>query len=358
MATPPLPSIRFPWRAAIYGIAILYIAADMYLFHGPLSHMVDRMYGRGIEAQIAEVPTGLVATVNTWPITVADLERGVWEYCTVHGMAIDDIAPKRLEVIRAVVLANLIDDLAIWHFARLNPVPVEPAEVDAAVAQVRGHFASDGQFLEQLAAQGMGAVTFREYIADQVQQRKWLDAKAAPYVSVSDEEAMAWFEGDAGSRTVPERWRARQIFMATLDKDPAEVGVAIGKVAAALAEGEMTFAAAATQHSEDERTKPLGGDLGYFSRARMPEDFMEAVAAQEVGKLGTPFQTKLGWHLVELIDHQPEREASFEEMRDEIRAHLESQKRENVITQIVRDLRKRSKLWPPEPAPRAILGGS
>jgi len=355
MATPTLPTARFPWRAAIYGIAILYIGTDLYLFHGPLSKMVDRMYGRGIEAQIAEVPTGLIATVNTWPITVADLDRGIWEYCTVRGMEIEEIDPRRMEVIRAVVLGDLINDLAVWHFARLNPVPVDDAEVDAALAQIRGHFASDEIFLARLAAQGMDAAAFREHVSDQVHQRRWLEAKAAPYVTVSDEEVRAWFEGDEVSRLVPERWRARQIFMATLGKDAALVRQEMAKVAAILAGGTMSFEDAAEKFSEDERSKRAGGDLGYFTRQRMPEDFIGAVAAQEPGKLGPPFQTKLGWHIVEVTDHQAEREAGFEEMRDEIHAYLTTQKRKDVISQIVRDTRERSKIWPPEPKPEAIL---
>jgi len=358
MATPNLPQVRFPWRAAIYGIAILYIAGDMYLFHGPLSRMIERMQGRGIEEQISKVPTGLVATVNTWPITVADLERGVWEYCTLRGLQVEAIDAKRLEVIRAVVLGGLIDDLAVWHFARLNPVAVEGAEIDAAVAQVRGHFASDEEFAARLAAQGMDAASFREHVADQVHQRKYLEVKAANYITVSDEEIQKWYEADEESKLVPERWRARQIFMATLDQDPAAVGEKIAALAAALASGEVSFGAAVEAHSEDGRSKQVGGDLGYFSRARMPEDFMDAVAAQEPGVLGSPFQTKLGWHLVEVAEHLPEREASLDEMRAEIRAHLESQKRHDVIGQIVRDLRKRSKIWPPEPKPHAILGGA
>ncbi|MFT5107774.1 MAG: hypothetical protein ACI9UA_003408, partial [Pseudoalteromonas tetraodonis] len=46
---------------------------------------------------------------------------------------------------------------------------------------------------------------------------------------------------------------------------------------------------------------------------------------------------------------------AFEEVRAEISAFLETRKRRDVIDQIVRDYRKRSKIWPPEPKPRAIL---
>ena len=356
MATANLPTVKFPWRMAIYGIAILYIALDMYVLHGPLSRMIDRMHGEGIEEQIAKVPTGLVATVNTWPITTADLDRGVWDYCTVRGMNLEELDAKRLEVIRAVVLGDLINDLAVYHFARVNPVSVDEAEIDEAVAQVRGHFTSDEQFAERLAAQEMDRAKFREYMADQVHQRKWLEAKAAKHITVSEEEVQARFDNDEAARTVPERWRARHIFMATLDKDPVAVGEKIAAVGAALAAGELTFEEAAKKHSDDARTKRIGGDLGFFSRARMPKDFMDKVSAQEVGQVGEPFRTKLGWHIVEVTEHLPQREATLDEVRDEIRAHIESQKRKDVIAQIVRDLRNRSKIWPREPKPHPILG--
>jgi parvulin-like peptidyl-prolyl isomerase len=293
--------------------------------------------------------------VNTWPITVADLDRAVWEYCTVRGMRLAKIDPQRMEVIRAVVLGRMIDDLAVWHFSRVDPIPIEEAEIDAAVAGVRGHFTSDEAFAKRLATQEMDQGSFREHIADQVHQRKWLEAKAAKHITVSEEEVRTWFEADEESRSLPQRWRARQIFMATLDKDPQQVGAAMAEVAQAITTGELTFEAAVRGHSEDERSKKAGGDLGYFSRERMPEDFVEAIAAQPPGGAGAPFQTELGWHLVEVTEILQPRQANFEEMRDEIRAHLESQKRKDVIDQIVRDYRKRSKIWPPEPKPRALL---
>ena len=336
MPPPPTPTVRFPWRMAIYGIAILYIGADMYVFHGPLSKMIDRMYGRGIEEQIAKVPTGLVATVNTWPITVADLDRRVWDYCTVRGLKMEEIDPKRQQVIRAVALNRLINELAVWHYAKLTPVEVTDGEIDAAVAQVRGQFSSEEAFAKRLAGQAMDAKSFRTYITDQVHQRKWLEAKAAKHITVSEEEAKAWYESDEESRTVPERWRARQVFVPTSEAgDAAQAHAELEAAAGELADRELVW----------------------LSRERMPEDFIDTIAAQPVGEVGKAFQTELGWHLVEVTEHREAREASFEEMRTELLTFLENRKRKSVIEQIVRDYRKRAKIWPPVPKPQAILEG-
>ena len=351
MAIPTLNKAHFPWRAAIYGIVILYIAADIYLFSGPLSRMIDRMQGRGIEEQVAKVPTGLIATVNARPITVADLDRAVWEYCTVRGIEVDQLEPKRLEIIRTITLSRLIDDINLWEAARLNPVDYDPAEVDIAMAQVRGHFPDEEEFVQRLAAQGMTIETYRQHLADQVHQRKWLEAKAAKYITVSDQEIQHRYESDPDISLVPEHWRARHLFLATLDRDPVEVGEKIQAIAASIAAGQLTLEEAIRQNSEDQRTKRTGGDLNYFSADRMPADFIQGIRDLQPN---TPFQTKLGWHLAEITEYLPERQATLEEVRAEIRTHIENQKRENVIDQIVRDLRTRSKIWPPDPQPRAI----
>jgi len=356
MAHPIVPKLKFPWRATIYGIGILYLALDLYLIRGPVRKMIDRMSGKGIEEQVAQVPTGLICTVNATPITVSELDRAVWEYCEVRGLEVDEVHAERMEVIRSIVLDRLINDLALWHYSRLNPVDYSEAAVDVAIAEVRGHFTSDESFAERLEAQGMSAGRFREYMENQVHQRAWLEAKAAKMISVSDEEVDKWFAENSRGLQIPERWRARQIFMATLDKDVDEVGQKIRDVAAALAAGEVDFEGAVKAHSQDERSKKAGGDLNYFTASRMPEDFVVAVAKQKVGEVGEPFQTELGWHLVEVTDHKPARAGEIGELREEVRAFLSNLKREDVIDQIMVDLRKRAKIWPAKPTPSPVTG--
>ena len=74
----------------------------------------------------------------------------------------------------------------------------------------------------------------------------------------------------------------------------------------------------------------------------MPADFYDPVAKLEPGQLGAPFRTSLGWHIVEVTDRRPAREASFEDMREEIIAYLESEDRRQKIDTFVEDLRRAS----------------
>ena len=67
-----------------------------------------------------------------------------------------------------------------------------------------------------------------------------------------------------------------------------------------------TMCAIAAELSEDQRSKNNGGDLGWFSRERLATDFTAAVFALP-DKTPSLLRTKLGWHLVELLERKPAR---------------------------------------------------
>jgi len=91
-----------------------------------------------------------------------------------------------------------------------------------------------------------------------------------------------------------------------------------------LIDGSFTFREAAATFSEDDRTKSLAGDLGWFSTDRMPADFIAAVQKLQPGQTSPPVLTRLGWHLIHLIERRQSRLPSLEEARAEIHTALES----------------------------------
>ncbi len=91
--------------------------------------------------------------------------------------------------------------------------------------------------------------------------------------------------------------------------------------------------------SEDEATKPRGGDLGFFARDRMPEEFMAEVEKLRPGKPHPPFRSRLGFHILQLTDARPERQMAFEEVRSDIAAYLANAKRAAAVEKLAGRLR-------------------
>lgn len=84
------------------------------------------------------------------------------------------------------------------------------------------------------------------------------------------------------------------------------------------------FAKLAEKHGED-GTSEIGGDLGFFSRERMVDEFSDAVfALQEPGDVAL-VETRFGFHLVELRDRRGGVPRPLDEVRESIRQHLLSE---------------------------------
>lgn len=63
----------------------------------------------------------------------------------------------------------------------------------------------------------------------------------------------------------------------------------------------------------------------------MPPDFFAAVIKMHVGEISKPVQTRLGFHIIQLTDHEPPRRMTFDEAREETGFTLENEKRQAVL---------------------------
>jgi peptidyl-prolyl cis-trans isomerase C len=131
------------------------------------------------------------------------------------------------------------------------------------------------------------------------------DAAAQKYIknlAPTDQELHA--EYDAVSDKT--EYHARHILVAS--KEKAET--LIKKI-----KGGAKFEDVAKAESTDS-SKSSGGDLGWFTTARMVKPFGDAVKVLKKGEMTTePVQTQYGWHIIKLEDT---RDAPFEQLKPQL----------------------------------------
>lgn len=118
---------------------------------------------------------------------------------------------------------------------------------------------------------------FREYIRGILLQKKLYEEVTK---DITQEQDMVW---------------ARHILVAT---EP-EAKMMLTK----LAEGE-DWTALAAHYSTDTSNNTQGGDLGWFGKGQMVQEFEDAAYALKIGEVSQPVKTKFGYHIIQVLGHE------------------------------------------------------
>ena len=171
--------------------------------------------------------------------------------------------------------------------------------------------------------------------------RHWISKRIAPQLDVADDECRRFYDSRPENFFVPQLIRVSHLFLAAPPETAPEIveakQTAIEALSVRLAGGE-DFAALTAENSEDEATKLRGGDLDYFSATRMPPDFVAAALNLCAGEISRPIRTRLGFHILKMIDLQQPRQKTFDEVRNDIAIDLANQKRTAAIQKLIIDL--------------------
>jgi parvulin-like peptidyl-prolyl isomerase len=218
---------------------------------------------------------------------------------------------------------------------------VAPAAVDREVALLEAQFGTDKSFRKALRIDGLSISALRDRVTNQRRGLAWLEKQVGPATAVTEQECREFYEAHRGLFAQPIRFRASHVFFAAHAETPPEMieekERAIATFATRLSRGE-TLSALATEASEDEASKSRGGDLGYFSEARMPTEFIAEIRKLRVGETSKPFRSHLGFHIAQVAEIRAAHLLTFDEARPEIFVALANERRANRVDQIAKTL--------------------
>lgn len=314
---------RFTPRLALIGGVVAYLLADI-AFHGPVANRLALLRPDSADSIAKAKADGVIARVYFRPIHRSQLERAIREKGCPPQQALDE----------------LIDDELLRHrFEAEEGLTATPDEIDEAFRRFSLKFETPEDLATALKAEGFpNESALRERLEHTILLEKLITRHTAAATKVSDDEAREWFGKHAAELATPERLQARQVFLATLDREPAEAKQKLDTALVDLTAKKKTFEALVAELSEDEGSKPRAGDLGWMTRERLPADFVLPLFGLEKGK-PTLIRTRLGWHLVEVIDRKSATPVDFEQMRPEIIASLEAKKKSLAIARFREELR-------------------
>ena len=303
------------------------VAARKKAIIGLLAAVVLGAAATGI-AYYAEKHTGSVATVDGARVPKGDYDRLVEQtkkqYAQRFNVDFASAQGKQMETdLRGGIMNQLVERELIRAEAKRRNLTVPEEAFNAKVAELKKGFKDEAEFQAQLKSNGLDAAEFERQVRDMQLVERVVDAVTSD-TKVTDAEVRAYYDQNRKMYDRPEEVRARHVLV----KDDA-----IAKMVEQKARAGADFAALAKEYSEDPGSKGEGGDLGYFGRGKMVKEFEEAAFSTAPGKLSKLVKTRFGWHLLKIEDKKAPRTQGFDEVKDEIRQNLATERRRGAFVQ-------------------------
>ncbi|WP_103030175.1 peptidylprolyl isomerase [Salinibacter altiplanensis] len=184
--------------------------------------------------------------------------------------------------------------------AKAQGVEADPAQVNARVEKLKQRYESEEQFRKQLARNNMTIDSVRSLLADQFRQQQLQREMAQNFEEPSSEDVTAYSEENR-------RIRAQHILLKAGENAPESEVDSARQAATALVDSaqmdDVDFAELARRHSQGPSAQK-GGDLGFFTRDRMVDEFAEAAyALSDSGDVADePVRTRFGFHVIRLTN--------------------------------------------------------
>lgn len=145
---------------------------------------------------------------------------------------------------------------------------------------------------------------YREYLMEAVLFRDHVFKD----VGVTDDENRKYYEQHKSEFVAPEERHVSQILL-TNEKDATTVRQLLANGA--------NFEATVKKYSRDPVSAMQDGDLGWITPEKVPAAF-QSVLALGNGEVSRPIHSQGGWHLIKVMEIKPQRQLSFDDVKDKV----------------------------------------
>lgn len=281
----------------------------------------------------AEVVDRIAAVVNGEIILLSEVEEVAGPALPPPGT---DAARRQAILSRAV--DELVADKLVTEVAKEQGLEPAPAEIDAAIENVKRENRIDDKALEAaLAQQGLTMESYREMLSKQLTRMKVAEVKVRPRVNVSEDDVRRRYQEMTKGMTTIEERRLRDVFVPA-DGDPAAARARVEEARQRVLAGE-SFEKVARDTGGP--LADAGGDLGWVGRGAILPALEDPAFALKKGEVSPVLEIDNGFHLLYVEDVRTRGSArSLPEAREDIRAQLTAERMAKATEDWLAELRR------------------
>jgi peptidyl-prolyl cis-trans isomerase C len=243
-------------------------------------------------------------------------------------------------------MQRVIDSRLLAQEALRRNLEPDSARVDDALAQIEEQAGGPEGLEAALGNLGATHEQLRANVAESDLVQVFLKTQISPQVSVTAEEAKAYYDQNPEKFERPDMIRARHILArVTPDSTAEEKDQAQAKADAAhrrVVAGE-DFATVAGEVSEG-REAANGGDMGFFARDSMMPELTNVAFALGVGQISNVVETRFGFHILKVEEKRAASTMTFAEAKGPIQQFLQETHINLRVDKLLSELKETAKI--------------
>lgn len=243
-----------------------------------------------------------------------------------------NIDKTELSALKKDLITQLVEEALILQEAEKLNIAVTDAEIGAEIERIKTE-SGDERLTDAVKERYGDLEAWRDEIRKKLMVGKVIERVITPKILVSEGEAIRYYDEHIKDYTLPEQARARMIVVSTED----DARNTRKRLTAA------NFAEVAKEVSlSPEREN--GGDMGFFGRGDMPEEFEDAVFKLKPGEISPVVKTGYGYHVFMLVEKKKGGRIKYADVRESIVSRLEQDKTEKEIADWIAFLKEGAKI--------------
>jgi len=290
--------------------------------------------------------TAVVARVNGVELTQAQLreqEETIFPYFKMHGGA---IPPGAEPEIRRRAMDKLILDELMYQECKRRNMQVPEAKFQQDLRGLKKEFSSPQEYKDAVSKKYGSVANFERRMRRSMLIRQLWDTEVKNKSTVTDADLRNYYVTNKKRFLRPEAVSLQTISFMFPDNATAEQKQQTRKKAeenlpkARAAKNYEEFGVLAEKVSEDP-WHVMMGDHKWVHRGEVDPQF-ERIFSMKPGETTELIESKEGFHILRVNDHQPQRQMAFDEVKDKLRKDLGAKRRAERIEQFESALRKKA----------------
>ncbi len=334
------------WLLIIIGLGVIAVVVISSFNHSFLSNIKDgvtSVFSSNQTSDSSVVSDQVAVLVNGKPIYVSEVNE------------LYDQLPEvvKAQVSKDAIIDRLVDQELLVQEAEKKGVVISDKDINDFIIQFKllNGF-NDSSFEQALADRNLDMDSFKEQVKKQLLINYLLNSTVFNNISVSDDEALKYYNNNEDFFKKPEAVLVRHILLTKKDNESADDFLARAKLIKSMINPDFSnFCDLVTNYSQDPGSIANCGSYNVSKDGKFVPEFEDAAFSMSINDTEL-VNTSYGIHIVWKVAHYDDGLVPFDEVKDQIINFLKQEKSNIALRNYLSSLRDNAviELYPDENA--------